>query len=75
MSKTTVMVNGKIPVEWDGRVVNCRGCGKWIGWGVTKNGKNIPFDHGDENFTSHWATCPNSNQFRLNKIRGEVKSQ
>lgn len=61
---TRVMVNGRIPVEWDGRVVKCKGCGKWIGWGVTESAKKMPFDHGDESFTSHWATCRKADRFR-----------
>jgi len=61
---TTVKVNGKIECAWDGRVVKCKGCGKWIGWGVTAAGKKMPFDHGDPNFTSHFASCPQAKQFR-----------
>jgi len=66
--EVTVEVNGKIPVTWNGKVVKCKGCGAWIGWGETASGKLMPFDHGDPKFTSHWATCPKASQFRQGAV-------
>jgi len=68
---TVIEVNGRIRVKWDGRVVKCKGCGRWIGWGTTEAGKKMPFDHGDPMFTSHFATCPKAGMFRKGKTDAE----
>jgi phage-related protein len=39
-----ILVNGKIEVEWDGKLTSCRGCGAQIGWGITNAMKRMPFD-------------------------------
>lgn len=59
-----VNINGNIPVRWDGRVVKCEFCKAWIGWGITRFENKIPFDHGDENCTSHFDTCKEYYQYK-----------
>ncbi len=54
--------------------VKCRGCGEYIVWLKTKNGKNMPVepetvDHDDDEFDhtkheAHWGNCPKADQFR-----------
>jgi len=61
----------------------CKGCGAEIKWIKTATGKNTPVDAVSEkrysffpftdewllldSYQSHWATCPNANQFRKGK--------
>ena len=55
----------------------CRSCGAEIVWLKTAAGKNMPIDAetwepGDDEFdhkrhTSHFATCPDSNQHRRSR--------
>ena len=44
----------------------CKGCGAFIEWWKTTNGKHMPFDPGDERELAvcHWATCPKSKEFK-----------
>jgi hypothetical protein len=45
----------------------CKGCKRPIQWWKTMNGKNCPFDPiaGDHDLTTvHWATCPQSKNFK-----------
>jgi len=39
----------------------CKGCGEFIKWILTKNGKNMPVDADGK---PHWATCKKADQFR-----------
>lgn len=60
----TLLVNGKIEAEWDGRYGTCAGCRAKIRWVVyKKTWKRTPVDL-DPNATSHFATCPNAKNFR-----------
>ena len=60
----------------------CKGCGVEVGWGVTSKDKKVPLDLPPEKryiegrsgkyivvdtFTSHFATCPQADQFRKEK--------
>lgn len=59
----------------------CRACGARISWGVTVDGKRIPLDtrppvysvkdgvliRVDHTFVSHFATCPNANEFSASR--------
>lgn len=67
MPSQEIMVNGKIPVQWDGQIAACKKCGASIGFGVTKNGKHMPFDVSDPKHTSHFGTCPYAGEFRRMK--------
>lgn len=54
----------------------CQGCGKWIVWFVTSNGKRMPVDEETTEPTdaqhqldlkrhvSHFATCPKAAEYR-----------
>ena len=46
--------------------VTCKGCGEYIKWIKTRNGKNMPVN---ADGTSHFATCPKASDFRR---RGHV---
>ena len=59
-----IFINDKIPVLWDGRTTKCKKCTATIGFGVTKNGKKMPFDIHSETNEAHWATCPFADQFK-----------
>jgi hypothetical protein len=45
----------------------CKGCKQAIEWWNTPNGQHIPMNsmnHPDSPAVSHFATCPNADQFR-----------
>lgn len=51
-------------------VGTCRGCHAQIEWYETPIGKKIPMDYMQEGTSpakAHWATCPNSQDFRKGK--------
>jgi len=62
-------------------MARCKGptCGREIEWHVTASGKRTPVD---ADGTPHWATCPDSKQFkdrqalekRLAELRAETKT-
>lgn len=45
----------------------CRGCGEPIEWWITPNGKRMPMNL---DFTVHWSTCPQAEQFRRERSHG-----
>ena len=58
----------------------CRGCGVYIEWIKTENGKNMPVDPAEitiitakgkvvKGFIPHWATCSDAEDFRNKKNR------
>lgn len=53
-------------VTADGDDSYCRSCGEPIIWCITAKGKKMPVDipEGDEPTTSHFATCPDAEQWR-----------
>jgi hypothetical protein len=53
--------------HWNGETAPCRGCGKPIGFALTKKRKWLPIDVPDdpnEPAEAHFATCPKAKEFR-----------
>jgi hypothetical protein len=51
-------------------VTTCRSCGAQIYWSLTSKGKRAPFNvdaAGEATRESHFATCPNAEQWRKPK--------
>ena len=44
-----------------GDASHCRACGRPIWWVLTKNGRKMPVT---DECISHFADCPNANEFR-----------
>lgn len=56
--------------EWNGKLVECQGCGELIGFAKTVKGRWVPIDPPEDDGSPvepHWATCPNASDFKSRK--------
>lgn len=51
----------EVPLPADWRTAECRSCGAPVLWVMTKGGKRAPLDRDGH---SHFATCPQADQWR-----------
>ncbi|KKP97257.1 MAG: hypothetical protein UR99_C0017G0040 [Candidatus Moranbacteria bacterium GW2011_GWD2_36_12] len=55
----------EVTVDFDGRTTKCKGCGKPIRFGITRNGMKMPISEmAPKEWVSHFSDCKKADMFR-----------